>query len=111
MISPMPAKRPGLNPMLKEVYRWDWLVRWLKQHGQRNKEIACGVHPPLNVSGGPCSAARTTLNCFNAARTADRCAEAVAGAPTIGYKGLYTIEVSQDAAVRVIYNAILANLA
>jgi hypothetical protein len=51
------------------------------------------------------------LNCFNAARTADRCAEAVAGAPTIGYKGLYTIEVSQDAAVRVIYNAILANLA
>ena len=64
-----------------------------------------------NVSAGPCSAARTTLKCFNAARTADRCAEAVAGAPTIGYKGLYTIEVSQDAAVRVIYSAILANLA
>jgi len=36
---------------------------------------------------------------------------AIRYAESIGYKGLYTIEVSQDAAVRVIYNAILANLA
>ena len=36
---------------------------------------------------------------------------AIGYAESIGYKGLYTIEVSQDAAVRVIYNAILANLA
>jgi hypothetical protein len=36
---------------------------------------------------------------------------AIRYAESIGYKGLYTIEVNQDAAVRVIYNAILANLA
>jgi hypothetical protein len=36
---------------------------------------------------------------------------AIRYAESIGYKGLYTIEVSQDAAVRLIYNAILANLA
>ena len=35
---------------------------------------------------------------------------AIRYAESIGYKGLYTIEVSQDAAVRLIYNAILANL-
>ncbi len=36
---------------------------------------------------------------------------AIRFAESIGYKGLYTIEVSEDAAVRVIYNAILGNLA
>ena len=30
---------------------------------------------------------------------------------SLGYKGMYTIEVSEDPAVRIIYNAILANLA
>ena len=35
---------------------------------------------------------------------------AIRFAESIGYKGLYTIEVSQDAAVRVLYNAIVANL-
>jgi hypothetical protein len=45
------CEAPGLNPMLKEVDRWDWLVRWLEQHGQRNKEIACGVHPRLQRFG------------------------------------------------------------
>jgi sugar phosphate isomerase/epimerase len=35
---------------------------------------------------------------------------AIRYAESIGYKGLYTIEVNQDAAVRVIYNAILGNL-
>jgi hypothetical protein len=36
---------------------------------------------------------------------------AIRFAESIGYKGLYTIEVSEDAAVRVLYNAILGNLA
>jgi hypothetical protein len=35
---------------------------------------------------------------------------AIRFAESIGYKGLYTIEVSQDAAVRVLYNAILGAL-
>jgi hypothetical protein len=35
---------------------------------------------------------------------------AIRFAESIGYKGLYTIEVSEDAAVRVLYNAILGNL-
>jgi hypothetical protein len=35
---------------------------------------------------------------------------AIKYAESIGYRGLYTIEVSQDAAVRVLYNAIIANL-
>jgi sugar phosphate isomerase/epimerase len=35
---------------------------------------------------------------------------AIRFAESIGYKGLYTIEVSQDPAVRVLYNAILAAL-
>jgi hypothetical protein len=36
---------------------------------------------------------------------------AIRFAESIGYKGLYTIEVNQDPAVRVLYNAILPNLA
>jgi hypothetical protein len=32
-------------------------------------------------------------------------------AESLGYKGMYTIEVNDDSAVRIIYNAILANLA
>ena len=36
---------------------------------------------------------------------------AIKYAESLGYKGMYTIEVSEDAAVRIIYNAILANLA
>ena len=36
---------------------------------------------------------------------------AIRFAESIGYKGLYTIEVNEDAAVRVLYNAILGNLA
>jgi hypothetical protein len=35
---------------------------------------------------------------------------AVRFAESIGYKGLYTIEVSQDPAIRVVYNLVLANL-
>ncbi len=35
---------------------------------------------------------------------------AIRFAESIGYKGLYTIEVNEDAAVRVLYNAILGNL-
>jgi hypothetical protein len=36
---------------------------------------------------------------------------AVAYAESIGYKGLYTIEVNPDAAIRIVYNTILANIA
>lgn len=36
---------------------------------------------------------------------------AVAYAESIGYKGLYTIEVNPDPAIRIVYNTILANLA
>lgn len=36
---------------------------------------------------------------------------AVAFAESIGYKGLYTIEVNPDPAIRIVYNTILANLA
>jgi hypothetical protein len=36
---------------------------------------------------------------------------AIKYAESLGYKGMYTIEVSEDAAVRIVYNAILANLA
>ena len=36
---------------------------------------------------------------------------AIRFAESIGYNGLYTIEVNEDAAVRVVYNAILGNLA
>jgi hypothetical protein len=36
---------------------------------------------------------------------------AIKYAESIGYKGMYTIEVNDDSAVRIIYNAILANLA
>jgi hypothetical protein len=36
---------------------------------------------------------------------------AIKYAESIGYKGRYTIEVNDDSAVRIIYNAILANLA
>jgi hypothetical protein len=36
---------------------------------------------------------------------------AIKYAESLGYKGMYTIEVSEDPAVRIIYNAILANLA
>jgi hypothetical protein len=32
-------------------------------------------------------------------------------AESLGYKGMYTIEVNDDSAVRIVYNAILANLA
>jgi hypothetical protein len=35
---------------------------------------------------------------------------AVAFAESIGYKGLYTIEVNPDPAIRIVYNTILANL-
>ena len=35
---------------------------------------------------------------------------AIKYAESLGYKGMYTIEVNEDAAVRIIYNAILANL-
>ena len=35
---------------------------------------------------------------------------AIKYAESLGYKGMYTIEVSEDAAVRIVYNAILANL-
>ena len=38
-------------------------------------------------------------------------AEAVAFAESIGYKGLYTIEVNPDPAIRIVYNTILANIA
>jgi hypothetical protein len=37
--------------------------------------------------------------------------KAVAFAESIGYKGLYTIEVSTDPAIRIVYNTILANIA
>lgn len=36
---------------------------------------------------------------------------AIKYAESIGYRGLYTIEVNDDAAVRIIYNTVLANLA
>lgn len=35
---------------------------------------------------------------------------AIKYAESIGYRGLYTIEVNDDAAVRIVYNAVLANL-
>ena len=37
--------------------------------------------------------------------------KAVAVAESIGYTGLYTLEVSQDPAIRIVYNTILANIA
>jgi hypothetical protein len=37
--------------------------------------------------------------------------KAVAFAESIGYQGLYTIEVNPDPAIRIVYNTILANLA
>jgi hypothetical protein len=37
--------------------------------------------------------------------------KAVAFAESVGYKGLYTIEVNPDPAIRIVYNTILANLA
>jgi hypothetical protein len=37
--------------------------------------------------------------------------KAVAFAESIGYKGLYTIEVNPDPAIRIVYNTILANIA
>ena len=37
--------------------------------------------------------------------------KAVAYAESIGYKGLYTIEVNPDPAIRIVYNTILANIA
>jgi len=37
--------------------------------------------------------------------------KAVAYAESIGYKGLYTIEVNPDPAIRIVYNTILSNLA
>ena len=36
---------------------------------------------------------------------------AIKYAESLGYKGMYTIEVNDDSAVRIVYNAILANLA
>ena len=36
---------------------------------------------------------------------------AIAFAESIGYKGLYTIEVNPDPAIRIVYNTILANIA
>jgi len=36
---------------------------------------------------------------------------AIKYAESLGYKGMYTIEVNEDSAVRIVYNAILANLA
>jgi hypothetical protein len=36
---------------------------------------------------------------------------AIKYAESLGYKGMYTIEMNDDAAVRIIYNAIVANLA
>jgi hypothetical protein len=35
---------------------------------------------------------------------------AIKYAESLGYKGMYTIEVNEDSAVRIVYNAILANL-
>jgi hypothetical protein len=37
--------------------------------------------------------------------------KAVAFAESIGFKGLYTIEVNPDPAIRIVYNTILANIA
>ena len=37
--------------------------------------------------------------------------KAVSFAESIGYKGLYTIEVNPDPAIRIVYNTILANIA
>ena len=37
--------------------------------------------------------------------------KAVAYAESIGYKGLYTIEVNPDPAIRIVYNTILSNIA
>jgi hypothetical protein len=37
--------------------------------------------------------------------------KAIAFAESIGFKGLYTIEVSSDPAIRIVYNTILANIA
>jgi hypothetical protein len=37
--------------------------------------------------------------------------KAVAYAESIGYRGLYTIEVNPDPAIRIVYNTILANIA
>jgi hypothetical protein len=37
--------------------------------------------------------------------------KAVAFAESIGYKGLYTIEVNPDPAIRIVYNTILSNIA
>jgi hypothetical protein len=37
--------------------------------------------------------------------------KAVAFAESVGYKGLYTIEVNPDPAIRIVYNTILANIA
>jgi hypothetical protein len=37
--------------------------------------------------------------------------KAVAYAESLGYKGLYTIEVNPDPAIRIVYNTILANIA
>jgi len=37
--------------------------------------------------------------------------KAVAFAESLGYKGLYTIEVNPDPAIRIVYNTILANIA
>ena len=37
--------------------------------------------------------------------------KAIAFAESIGFKGLYTIEVNPDPAIRIVYNTILANIA
>ena len=37
--------------------------------------------------------------------------KAVSFAESVGYKGLYTIEVNPDPAIRIVYNTILANIA
>ena len=37
--------------------------------------------------------------------------KAIAFAESIGYRGLYTIEVNPDPAIRIVYNTILANIA
>ena len=78
------------------------LVRYESQSREStSKSLTTGV-----VSGAKGEGSRTTFFNFDTGL-----GQAIKFTESLGYKGLYSIEVSRHEGVRIVYNTILANLA
>jgi hypothetical protein len=116
--APAPAAPPPAAPAMseKERLRYVWGILWectvgsggytnldfggdTRFHTQQELHDAIKGLLPRN-SGGMHTRVSPTWDLGTAIKYAE----------SIGYKGRYTIEVNDDSAVRIVYNAILANL-